>query len=81
MIALLLWGDNSPLDETISGDFCAVGASSICSETFGKVAHPLLKLKMHTNKKKRKEVLTIIIVLFSIQNKFFLTNIPSQSKK
>jgi hypothetical protein len=61
---LLFWADNSPLDETISGDFCAVGASSICSETFGKVAHPLLKLKMHTNRKKRKEGLTIDIFSF-----------------
>jgi hypothetical protein len=64
MMALLFWEDNSPLDETISGNFCAVGASSIFSETFGKVAHPLPKLRMHTRKKKRKEVLTIDIFSF-----------------
>jgi hypothetical protein len=64
MIALLFWADNSPLDEAISGDFCAVGASSILSETFGKVAHPLLKLKIHIRKKNKRKGLTIIIILF-----------------
>jgi hypothetical protein len=71
MIALLLWGDNSPLDETISGDFFAVGASSIFSETFGKVAHPLLKLKIHTKKKNKRKGFTIIIILFQHKTNSF----------
>jgi hypothetical protein len=64
MIALLFWGDNSPVDETIWRGFCAVGASSIIAETFGKVAHPLLRLKMDMNRKNKKKGLTIVMGAF-----------------
>jgi hypothetical protein len=61
MIALLFSGDKSPLDETICRGSRAAGASSIFSETFGKVAHALLRLKMDTNRSNSKKGLTLVI--------------------
>jgi hypothetical protein len=53
------------LDETIWRGFSAVGVSLIIFETFGKVAHALLRLKMDTNSKNKKKDLTILICLFN----------------
>jgi len=64
MIALLFSGDNSPLDETIWRGSGVAGAASIFLETFGKVAHPLPRLKMDMNRKRKKKGLAIFICLF-----------------
>jgi len=38
-----------------------VGDSSIISETFGKVAHPPLRVKIETNRKKKKKDSVVFI--------------------
>jgi hypothetical protein len=63
MIALLFSGDSSPFDDTIWRGCWAVGAASIFSETRGRVAHPLLRLKMDKKRKKKKIDLTIFMCL------------------
>ena len=43
-----------------------VGASSIISETFGKVAHPPLRLKRDTNRKDKKKGLMIVMCHYTM---------------
>jgi hypothetical protein len=60
MTALLCFGDNCPLAETIWRGSWAVGAASIFSETFGKVAHPLLRPRMETDRRnKRRNLMNV----------------------
>jgi hypothetical protein len=59
----LFWR-TSPLAETIWRGSPAVGVASIFLETFGKVAHPLVRFKMDINRKKNKKGLAIFICLF-----------------
>jgi hypothetical protein len=49
------------LAEVIWGGSWVIGVSSIFSETFGKVAHPLQRLTVDTNRNNKKNGLTIMI--------------------
>jgi hypothetical protein len=68
MTALLCFGDNSPLAETIWRGSWPVGAASIFSETFGKVAHPLLIPKIETDRRNKKR---------GLMNVMFFTDVSS----
>src|SRR5512134_432609 len=59
--ALLFSGDNIPLDDRICGGF-RVSASSITSETLGKVAHPPPRISRETGRKNMKKGLRAFIV-------------------
>src|SRR3990170_2860874 len=57
--ALLFSGDNNPLADRIWGGSW-VRASSITSETLGKVAHPLTRITTETDRKNEKNGLMIV---------------------
>jgi len=67
MRALLCSGDNNPLTETIWRGSWAVGTSFTISDTFGKVAHPPLKVTMETNRKKEKKGPALCMVYFILR--------------
>ena len=49
------------MDETIWGGLCSVGVSSMISETFGKVAHPLPRLNVEANRTNNKKGVMIFM--------------------
>jgi hypothetical protein len=72
MMALLCFGDNNPLAETICCGSWAVGTASIFSETFGKAAHPLLIPRMEADRSKKKRGL-MNVILYPYLNSFMLS--------
>jgi hypothetical protein len=64
MRALLCLGDNGPLADAIWRGSREAGTSRIVSVTFGRVAHPSLRVTMQTNRRKKKKDLALSMVYF-----------------
>jgi hypothetical protein len=68
MMALLCFGDNRPLAETIWRGSWAVGTASIFSETFGRGAYPLPIPKMEIARRNKKRGLMNVMFYLDVSS-------------